>query len=128
MNEVLQRVFLKKDEIINMTMVYQNSSRNSDSDMHSKDFSKLHNYFDQHFNDDEIMVIQCIMYFGRECYTGSGDEYAGTKEEVISEWMNNMSFSFGKIIDKDIEIYQMVGKAQKIGTYFKCGFEELERR
>lgn len=128
MNEIIQRVFLKKDEIINMTIDYQNTSRNADSDTYSKEYSRMCDYFAQNFNDDEIMVIQSIMYFGRECYTGSGDEYTGTKEEVISWWMKNLFFVFGKKIDKDIEIGQMVGKAQKIGTYFKYGFEELECR
>lgn len=128
MNEIIKRVFSKKDEIINMTMNYQNASYNHDSNIHSKEYSKMCNYFEQNYNDEEIMVIQTIMYFGRECFTGSSDEYVGTKEEIIFGWMKNLFFFFGKKIDRSIEINQMVGKAQKIGTYFKCGFEELERR
>ena len=127
MNEIIKRVFLKKEEIIQKTMNYQNSSMNCDSGNHSKEYSMMYDYFDQHFGEDEIKVIQSIMYFGRECYTGSGSEYTGTKEEIISFWMKALGFILDRKINKDVEICQMIGKAQKIGDYFKYGFEELEK-
>jgi len=128
MNEAITRVFANKDEIISKTKRYQQLKTNNIQHDYVKERKKLCDYFDKKFSDDEIMVIQSIMYFGRECYCGYKDEYNGTINEVISFWMENLFFSFGKEIDKDIEISQMVGKSLKIGTYFEFGFKELCRR
>lgn len=128
MNEVINRVFAKKDEIINKTMDYQQLNTNKIPHDYAKESSRLCDYFDKNFSNDEIMVIQSVMYFGRECYCGNKDEYNGNISDVISIWMKNLFFSFGKEINKDIEIFQMVSKALKIGTYFEFGFEELCKR
>ena len=128
MNDAITRVFANKDEIISKTKSYQQLNTNKIPYDHAKECSNMCDYFDKNFSDVEIMVIQSIMYFGRECYCGNKDEYNGTISDVISIWMKILFFSFGKKIDKDIEIFQMVGKSQKIGTYFEFGFEELCRR
>lgn len=128
MNEAITRVFANKDVIISKTKSYQQLHINKIPHDHAKESRNMCDYFDKNFCNDEIMVIQSIMYFGRECYCGNKDEYNGTISDVISIWMKNLFFSFGKEINKDIEISQMVEKSLKIGTYFEFGFEELSRR
>lgn len=128
MDEIIKRIFTNKNEIINRTKNYQQLNTNGIPHDHAKESTKLCEYFDENFSDDEIMVIQSIMYFGRECYCGNKGEYNGTIKDVISIWMKNLFFSFGEEINKDIEISQMVRKGLKIGTYFELGFEELCKR
>lgn len=126
MNESIERVFANKDEIINKTMNYQQINTSGTPHNHVKERVKLCDYFDKNFSDDEIMVIQSIMYFGRECFCHDNYNYGDSVDEIISYWMKELRFSFGKRIRKNIEIHQMVEKGLKIGTYFKYGFENLK--
>lgn len=123
-NNIIENVFKRKDEIIKRTKEYQQS----DVSDYAVIRRNMYEYFDKNYNNDEIMVIQSIMYFGRECYSGFGDNYDGNVYKVINDWMKNLFFSFGKDINKEIEIDQMIGKQSKIGTYFEYGFKELENR
>ena len=128
MNDIINSVFEKKDAIISKTRYYQELNTKNAPHEHAKEYRKLCVFFDSNFSDDEIMVVQSIMYFGRECYTGSANDYPGSKYDVIACWMNHLFFSFGKKINREIEIGQMVEKGLKIYTYFQYGFNELERR
>lgn len=128
MNDAIVSVFANKDEIISKTKKYQKLNTSKISHDHAKESTDLCDYFDKNFSSDEIMVIQSIMYFGRECFIGNTDEYSGTFIDVISTWMKNLGFSFGDEIEKDSEIFQMVSKGMKIGIYFEFGFEELCKR
>lgn len=95
--------------------------------MNLNEYEKMFEYFNKNFDKDEIKIIQSIMYFGRECFTGSGVEHKGNKYKVISIWMRNLNFLIGEKIKKDVEINQMLEKGQMIDTYFEYGFKELER-
>lgn len=128
MKDIVDQVFTKRGEIINKTKQYQIVCTGNRSYNCEKEYKKIHEYFDQNFNQNEIMVIQSIMYFGRECYTGSGIDYKGNMYDVVSYWMKGLHFSIGKKINKEIEIDQMVEKGLKIGIYFESGFQELEKR
>ena len=127
MNTIISNVLARKQDIINNTMEYENLNKNHIPHDHVKEYVKLYNFFNDNFNDDEIMVVQSIMYFGRDCFPNGNPEYNGNIEEVIEQWMKNLFFSFGKKINKEIEIDQMVGKGLKIGTYFKLAFEYFEK-
>lgn len=133
MNTAIVNVLERKNDIIRKTMEYENKNIPSNEFISLKDitddnisYSELFNFFDKNFNDDEIMVIQSIMYFGRECYVHDNYICGKTIEDIISIWMKELSFAFGKSIKKNIEIHQMVEKGLKIGTYFKLGFENLK--
>lgn len=132
MNNAIIKVLERKDDIMSKTMEYENINHGEgiisldnivDDD---KTYSKLFDFFDKNFNNDEIMVIQSIMYFGRECFCNDNYNCGNSIDEIILSWMKELHFSFGKQIQKDIEIHQMVEKGLKIGTYFKCGFENLK--
>lgn len=129
------KVLERKDDIMSKTMEYENKNHDcpkdeiisfGNIDYDDLSYSKLFDFFDKNFNDDEIMVIQSIMYFGRECFCNDNYNCGNSIEEIILYWMKELYFSFGKQIQKDIEIHQMVEKGLKIGTYFKCGFENLK--
>ena len=135
MNDAIIKVLERKDDIMSKTMEYENANLASEKDginalgdivEDDNSYSKLFDFFDKNFNDDEIMVIQSIMYFGRECFCNDNYSCGNSIDEIISYWMKGLCFSFGKQIQKDIEIHQMVEKGLKIGTYFKCGFEKLK--
>lgn len=128
MMDIINKVFNQKDEIINLTTQYQKYNVNKKSNVNLDEYEKMFEYFNKNFNEDEIKIIQSIMYFGRECFTGSGVEYKGNKYKVISIWMRNLNFLIGEKIKKDVEINQMLEKGQMIGTYFEYGFKELDRR
>lgn len=136
MNKVISRVIERKDVIISKTMEYENICNSCIKDEivslqsmgvieETNRYSELFDFFNENFNDDEIMVIQSIMYFGRECYCHDNYNCGNSVDEIVLNWMRRLFFSFGKQIQKDIEIHQMVEKGLKIGTYFKCGFENL---
>lgn len=72
------------------------------------------------------MVVQSIMYFGRQCFCHDNYNCDNSTDEIISYWMEELYFSYGKQIKKDIEIHQMVEKGLKIGIHFKYGFENLK--
>ena len=127
MNIIINNVLLRKNDIINKTMEYQELNTNNIPHNHSQEFLRLCDFFDSNFNEDEIMVIQSIMYFGRECFPDGRPECEGNVEETIERWMKNLFFSCGERINKDIEISQMVEKGLKIGTYFKLAFEFFEK-
>lgn len=127
MNNVIKSVLEKKQDIINITMNYENININNIPCNHTEEYKKVYNFFDRTFSDDEIMVIQSIMYFGRECFPYGEPECDGTIEEIIERWMRNLFFTFGEKINKEIEIDQMVEKGLKIGTYFKLAFEYFEK-
>ncbi len=136
MNAVIAKVLERKSDIISKTMKYENANNNCIKDeiisldnVEDTDddnlYSELFDFFNGNFNDDEIMVIQSIMYFGRECYCHDNYNCGNSIDEIILNWMKILHFSFGKQINKDVEIHQMVEKGLKIGTYFKYGFENL---
>lgn len=127
MTDIINKVFNQKDEIINLTTQYQKYNINKKSNVNLDEYEKMFEYFNKNFNEDEIKIIQSIMYFGRECFTGSGVEYKGNKYKVVSIWMRNLNFLIDEKIKKDVEINQMLEKGQMIGTYFEYGFKELER-
>lgn len=127
MNDVIKNVLERKQDILNKTMEYEDLNTKIIEHNHTKEYMKLYNFFDENFSDDEIMVIQSIMYFGRECFPNGKPECDGSVEETIKRWMKNLSFSFGNKINKEIEIDQMVEKGLKIGTYFKLAFEYFEK-
>lgn len=120
---IIDGVFEKKDKIISNAQMFQKINGNRSEDEFSKEYNKLYNFFYNNYNDEEIMVIESIMYFGRECYTGNGDEYKGNRYDVISYWVKCLGFN-----NKEIEIGQMLGKAKLIYTYLECGFAALEKR
>lgn len=127
MNEIIRNVLARKNEILSKTMEYEKYNNSCVSTNNHKKYSQLYNFFDEYFNDDEIMVVQAIMYFGRDCFPDGEPECGGTVEEIINRWMRELGFSFGKKINKEIEIDQMVEKGLKIGTYFSLAFEYLEK-
>ncbi len=122
MIDVIDSVFKKQGEIKKITAWYQENHKTN----HSENYRKLYDFFDS-FTDDEIMVLQSIMYFGRECKTNDVYVISDSKVGAMTIWFNNLFFSLGKEIDRSIEISQMVGKAQLIGTYFELGFSELSK-
>lgn len=135
MNNAIIKVLERKDDIMSKTMEYEKKSHDCTKDEitsggiivdDDKSYSKLFDFFDKNFSDDEIMVIQSIMYFGRECFCHNNYNCGNSIEEIILHWMKGLHFSFGRQIQKDIEIHQMIEKGLKIGTYFKCGFENLK--
>lgn len=127
MNNVIKNVLERKQDILNKTMEYENLNTENIQYDHAKECMKLYDFFDKNFSDDEIMVIQSIMYFGRECFSDGKPECDGSIEETIERWMRYLFFSFGNKINKEIEIDQMVEKGLKIGTYFKLAFEYFEK-
>lgn len=127
MVDIINKIFKQKDEIIYKTTEYQEYNINKKSNANIDEYEKIFDYFNKNYNEDEIKIIQSIMYFGRECFTGNGQEYKGNKYKIISVWMTNLSFSIGQKIKKEVEINQMLEKGQMIGTYFEYGFKELER-
>ncbi len=127
MNIIISNVLARKQDIIDNTMKYETLNIKHIPHDHAKESIKLYNFFNNNFNDDEIMVVQAIMYFGRDCFPNGNPECGGNAEEVITLWMKNLLFSFGNKINKEIEIDQMVGKGLKIGTYFKLAFEYFEK-
>ena len=127
MNEIIRKVLEKKQDILEVTMNFEYTNLSKIQCDYRAEFSKVYNFFDSNFSDDEIVVIQSIMYFGRECYPNGEAERDGTIEEIVARWMKILSFSFGKRINRQIEIDQMVEKGLKIGTYFKLAFEYFEK-
>lgn len=127
MVDIINKIFKQKDEIIYITTEYQEYNINKKSNANIDEYEKIFDYFNKNYNEDEIKIIQSIMYFGRECFTGNGQEYKGNKYKIISVWMTNLSFSIGQKIKKEVEINQMLEKGQMIGTYFEYGFKELEK-
>lgn len=127
MNDIIKKVLERKQDILTKTMEYENFNTKNIRHDYIKEYSKLCNYFNENFSDDEIMVVQSIMYFGRECFPDGDPEYDDNIEKVIKRWMRELNFSFGDKINKDIEIGQMVEKGLKIGTYFQLAFEYFEK-
>lgn len=127
MNDIIKNVLKRKQDILTKTMEYENLNTKNIEHDHAKEYSKLCNYFDKNFSDDEIMVVQSIMYFGRECFPDGDSEYDDNIENTIKRWMRELNFSFGDKINKDIEIGQMIEKGLKIGTYFQLAFEYFEK-
>lgn len=127
MDNIIKNVLERKQDILTKTMEYENLNIKNIEHDHEKEYLKLFNYFDKNFSDDEIMVVQSIMYFGRECFPDGDPEYDDNIEKIIKRWMRVLNFSFGEKINKDIEIDQMVEKGLKIGTYFQLAFEYFEK-
>lgn len=118
---IINEILFKKDEIIDRTQKYQELCVSAKDDQ-INGYNELYNYFNSNFNEEELMVIQSIMYFGRECYTGNEEEYKKTTiYGTISFWVKCLDF-----FSKDVVIGQMLGKT-KLCTYFKCGFSVLEQ-
>lgn len=118
---IINEIFVKKDEIIDRTKKYQELYISVKDDQ-INGYSELYDYFNNNFNEEELMVIQSIMYFGRECYTKNEEEYKDTtRYGTISFWAKCLDF-----FSKDVAINQMLGKT-KLYTYLKCGFSVLEQ-
>lgn len=124
MKLIIDSVLSRKNSIITQTMAYQEIETTDNN--HHIERKKIYDFFNNNFNDNEIMVIQSIMYFGRDCSCQDMPKRDKSIENIIKEWMKELRFEIGASIDKGIEIDQMISKKNRIGTYFKSAFEYFD--
>ncbi|MDR7871338.1 MAG: DUF3775 domain-containing protein [Tissierellaceae bacterium] len=87
------------------------------SSFNSKSNSELLNRF-SNLSDDEIMVVQAIMYIGRdELEDGIENKDLSV---LMDSYFEELGFELGKSINRDVEIRQMTGKGV-LGEYLERG-------
>jgi len=127
MIKTIEKVFADRNEIIAMAKAWQtfNLTESHTDEKYEEKRQVLFDFFDKYSNN-EVKVIQSIMYLGRDCYTEMYLNKYSNVVELIEAYFYELSFTWDGDIDKDIEIDQMVSKGLKIGDYFSEGFKAVE--
>lgn len=124
MIKILNAVLRNESRILQETSSYEQKVIQGMSTV--QDRNELTRYFNN-FTEDEIMIIQSIMYLGRDCYPDNSQTSFSSIDKLLEEYLTELEFVIGKSIQKDIEINQMVEKGLKIGRYFDLGFKEVHK-
>lgn len=82
MSAIINNVLKRKNDIMEKTLLYEKLNTEKISHDHRKEYAKLYDFFDKTFNENEIKVVQAIMYFGRDCYPAGSPEYGGSVEKI----------------------------------------------
>lgn len=88
--------------------------------------NKTKKFFDA-FSDDEIIVLQIIMYFGRDCKAHNTSDSYSDIEGFFKFYANELRFEGTGKIDRDREISTMMSKGLVVADYFKEGFKEIKK-
>lgn len=127
MIETLNNVLKREHEITQKVEQHQQFCYTEHNrDEYRERIIEIDDYFDT-FTDNEIMVLQSIMYLGRDVMTGEIPFNVKGLNAVLEAYFHELGFKIGERIKKDIEIHQMTGKGLKIGDYFKIGFGKIHQ-
>ena len=128
MKGTISSIVNRQTDIERETMDYQNFVKNKgySEQEYAVQRANLTNFFST-FNDNEIIVLKSLMYLGRDVYSENLCTSATTKTGIITDYTNILYLKINKVIDKNIQIDQIMSKGLRIGRYFYEGFEKLNK-
>ncbi len=94
------------------------------SDEYINEIYKIDAYFDT-FTDNEIKILQFIMYLGRDCKYNLIDTPFNNLETLMQSYFDG--FELNQPINRSREINSITSKQPCVSDYFKRGFLELNK-
>lgn len=96
------------------------------SEEYINELNKIHAFLNT-FTDNEIIILQLIMYFGRDCETGQIDTPFNNLETLMQSYFDGFGFELNQPINRSREISAMTSKLPRGSDYFKRGFLEINK-
>lgn len=132
MLEIVQRIIKRKNEIIEVASCYEEYCNSIGNEIYKYDYilgnfvgyesilkeQEVYDFFSA-FTEEELEVILCVMYYGRDCYEGRINSGVSSLGEIIKLYRDN--YFLGYSIEDNIN--QIIEKGLAIGKYFKEGFK-----
>lgn len=109
MNEAIKSIMQKENKI--MTLV------------NSKEGEEQFREFINKFSDREIIVLECLMYAGREDFTKQKPPKYNSAEELIKIYYNDIIVKEQHEFNRDISVNIIIEKFLRLSDFLKCGFK-----